>query len=103
MTANAPTAATSQPTDPVEWECAASENGTASPGGSTSAPGGPHELSPLEAAILSLDRDISNALAMLAKIQTQAAMFETFVRALQADMAAIRSAIPSARPGLDTG
>jgi hypothetical protein len=72
---------------------ARSANATDAPAADISADFGP--LTPLEAAILSLDHDLRAVLRMTEAIKLQTETFETFARAMQETLKQIRKQLPS--------
>ena len=92
MTEPAPPAATlNDMLDQQIAELVASESGAARPADAISAP----DMSPLEAAVLSMSHDLSETLRLALQLQEQGRALEPLARALTADMAEVRAAIRS--------
>ena len=66
---------------------AASESALAGPPAATPAP----DLTPLEAAVLSLDHDLTTVLRHCQAIRDQVSAFETFARAVSVDIQQIKA------------
>jgi hypothetical protein len=74
-------------------ELVASASEAARPAAATPAP----DMTPLEAAVLSMSHDLVETLRLARQLQEQSRMIETVARALSADMEAVKAAIRGTR------
>lgn len=87
-----PTASTSPTPAPATGESALLESAAASPTGATSAGSG-RDLSPVQQAILSLDRDVRQILMFIQEMNARLELTGTFMEALGADLRKLKRAI----------
>lgn len=87
-----PAARTTPPPAPATGESAESESVAASPTVDTSANTG-RDLSPVQQAILSLDRDVRQTMRFIQEMHARLELTGTFMEALSADLRKLKRAI----------